>query len=400
MVLSLTEARSIAPDEVVLSAQDATSILIPSDTLLFSADFVRDGGDLVLINDDSAPIRIVGYFTQDDLPTLTVPNGAALQGHVIDVLAGPQAPFQFAQAGGGVTNPANAIGQVEEVTGDATVQRADGTTVPLQLGMKVFANDVVSTGSDSSLSLTFVDGTIFTLAASSRMVLDSLIYDPNATDNSGVFNLVEGTFVFIAGQVAKTGGFEVVTPAATMGIRGTTVVVEIRSENGQTVVEVSLDADPNGDTGEFTITGLDGTLIANVDSTDTKWVISPLDNVAEQVERTAEDLLEAEFLIQRSYSSFEQATTRVDNGGEFVEPTDSTPNQQPTDEQNNDNINTDSDTDQQFDEPPEGDEAPIDLQPEGSDGTGGDEASLGSGAQTDFTIDSPAATNTSETTSV
>lgn len=109
------------------------------------------------------------------------------------------------------------IGQVETLEGSASVQRADGTRQDLQVGMKVFRNDVVLTGEGSTASLTFSDGTIFSLAAESRMVLDELIYDPDSTSNSGAFSLVQGSFVFIAGQVAKTGGMEITTPAAHHG---------------------------------------------------------------------------------------------------------------------------------------------------------------------------------------
>ncbi len=54
------------------------------------------------------------------------------------------------------------------------------------------------------------------------MVLDELVYDPGGSDNSMLVNLVQGTFVFVAGQIAPTGEMEVQTPVATLGIRGTT----------------------------------------------------------------------------------------------------------------------------------------------------------------------------------
>lgn len=54
------------------------------------------------------------------------------------------------------------------------------------------------------------------------MLIDELIFDPNSTSNSGGSSLIEGSLVFIAGQVAKTGGMEVNTPSSTMEIRGTT----------------------------------------------------------------------------------------------------------------------------------------------------------------------------------
>ena len=47
-------------------------------------------------------------------------------------------------------------------------------------------------------------------------------YEPNSAANGALFSLVEGTFAFVAGQVAHTGeGLKINTPIATMGIRGT-----------------------------------------------------------------------------------------------------------------------------------------------------------------------------------
>jgi hypothetical protein len=63
------------------------------------------------------------------------------------------------------------------------------------------------------------------------MELNEFVYNPNSKSNSSFFSLLKGTFTFVAGKVAKTGSMKVDTPAATMGIRGTTPHVVI-SEDG------------------------------------------------------------------------------------------------------------------------------------------------------------------------
>ncbi|MGR3805224.1 FecR family protein [Marinibacterium profundimaris] len=124
------------------------------------------------------------------------------------------------------------VGQVEKISGPATVPRADGTVEPLNVGVKIFQNDVLSTGPGGTLSTTFADGTTFSLAPDSRMVINQLGYSPGGGNDTGKFDLIQGGFVFIAGQVAKTGDMDVTTPAATMGIRGTNVSTQIFLENG------------------------------------------------------------------------------------------------------------------------------------------------------------------------
>src|SRR4051794_15694394 len=59
------------------------------------------------------------------------------------------------------------------------------------------------------------------------MVLNEMIYDPNGSKNSSLLSLVAGTISFVAGETAKHGDMKVDTPVATMGIRGTAVLVEI-----------------------------------------------------------------------------------------------------------------------------------------------------------------------------
>ena len=70
--------------------------------------------------------------------------------------------------------------------------RVDGTRVQLDIGAKIYENDVLITDGGGKMSVTFADGTIFTLAANSRMVIDDLVYDPDASEgNGGAFSLVE-----------------------------------------------------------------------------------------------------------------------------------------------------------------------------------------------------------------
>jgi hypothetical protein len=45
---------------------------------------------------------------------------------------------------------------------------------------------VVQAGSDSTLGITFIDGTVFGLSSNARMVLNEMIYDPNGSNNSSL----------------------------------------------------------------------------------------------------------------------------------------------------------------------------------------------------------------------
>ena len=70
------------------------------------------------------------------------------------------------------------------------------------------------------------------LAAPSTKVMNDLTYDATSTSNTSLFTLVQGAATFVAGQVAKTGDMKVSTPVATLGIRGTAVILDISAIDG------------------------------------------------------------------------------------------------------------------------------------------------------------------------
>ena len=125
------------------------------------------------------------------------------------------------------------IGHVTKLVGTATAVR-NGVSVILNNGDNVEKGDVVQSGSDSTLGITFIDGTVFGLSSNARMVLNEMVYDPNGSNNSSLLSLVAGTITFVAGETAKHGDMKVDTPVATMGIRGTAVLfaVHFKLPNG------------------------------------------------------------------------------------------------------------------------------------------------------------------------
>ena len=156
---------------------------------------------------------------------------------------------QGTSASSPVSNPEAPIGKVMTATGDVTVEHAAAVvvlasvapTVKVTAGDLVYRGDVIQTGGDGKLDLTFADGTTFNISSNARMVLDEFVYDPNGKSNSTLFSLTKGTFNFVAGKVAQTGNMKVDTPVGTMGIRGTAPRVEI-AEDGTVTFSTLVDA--------------------------------------------------------------------------------------------------------------------------------------------------------------
>ncbi|MHC4091640.1 MAG: Ig-like domain-containing protein, partial [Planctomycetota bacterium] len=218
------------------------SVVVADAHLLFTAVFSRIGDDLLLTGEDSTVLLIKDYFALEVPPMLLSPAGAMMPPDLVTALVGPRAPGQYAQA----TAPEGAepIGQVETLTGTAQATHADGTVVQLGVGDPVFQNDVVQTGPNSNLIIGFNDDTVFSLFGNARMVLNNFVYDPDGASNSMLFNLIQGTFTFVTGQVAPTGSMRVETPVATIGIRGSTHHVAINLLDG--TVDVSTSASDPG----------------------------------------------------------------------------------------------------------------------------------------------------------
>ncbi len=216
----------------ILHESSAHSVLVPDTELLFTAQFHRAGPDLVLTGRDGQHHLIPGYFSSEHHPALVAPNGAHLSPDTVDLLAGSATPGHYAQAQ--PTAPPDAIGKIEKVVGDVTVVR-NGATVALHVGDAVFKSDVVQAGASSSCGISFPDGTVLNLVANTRMALNDYAYDANSNANGALFTLVEGTFAFVAGKVAHSGDMKIATPVATMGIRGTTGVVQEQPDTAATI---------------------------------------------------------------------------------------------------------------------------------------------------------------------
>ncbi|MCA1972165.1 MAG: FecR domain-containing protein [Caenispirillum sp.] len=216
----------------VIDGHGGEGLAIADAGLLLTGRYVRLGPDLLIRGADGQGVLITDYFTHQTAPTLAGPAGLQLDGPLVTALAGPRAPAQVAQAsvdGAQLAQGAEAIGTVTKLTGIVFAQRADGTRVQLASGDQVFQGDIIETGSDGAVGVTFVDNTEMSLGSSGRLVLDEMIYDPDSGSGESSFSLVSGAFSFVSGQIAKSGpdAMTVKTPVATIGIRGTKGVVKV-----------------------------------------------------------------------------------------------------------------------------------------------------------------------------
>ncbi|TWI71275.1 FecR family protein [Bradyrhizobium huanghuaihaiense] len=153
-------------------------------------------------------------------------------------------PTPAAEAQSATVEP---IGNVATVTGIATVIR-DKNSYPLRVRDDIYLNDVVQTSSNSTLGITFNDATTFNLSASAKITIDNYVYEDGGKQNSAIFDIGKGTVAFVAAAVAKTGDMKIATPTATLGIRGTTGVVDVpENATASTANNVNIKLYPDAD---------------------------------------------------------------------------------------------------------------------------------------------------------
>ena len=155
----------------------------------------------------------------------------------------------------------NAIGSVAAVKGGCHVVRSD-RQFTLTAGNEIFRNDLLQTGHDGALGVAFDDETTLALGANTRVTVNNFIYQDTGTGNAGLLQVARGTLTFFAGRVAKTGDMKIATPSASLGIRGTTGVINVpastTSSGAAGETRIKLYPDQDGTVGRIEIFGNDG----------------------------------------------------------------------------------------------------------------------------------------------
>jgi hypothetical protein len=107
------------------------------------------------------------------------------------------------------------VGLATDVRGLVT-----GDLRTLEVGSDVYFNETVRTDDTSRVRLRFLDETQLYIAQASEVVLDRFVYDPAQSAGDFAVSLVRGTFRFVTG-LQDSSAYEVNTPIATIGVRGT-----------------------------------------------------------------------------------------------------------------------------------------------------------------------------------
>ncbi|MEE8575368.1 MAG: FecR family protein, partial [Thermodesulfobacteriota bacterium] len=99
--------------------------------------------------------------------------------------------------------------------------------VPLEVGSVIEVGDVLRTKSESKVEITFIDDSVMRIAPRTKIRIEEYLFDGNKRE-AGVVKLFRGkarAIVSRASNGSSIGKFEVHTPTAVAGVRGTDFVV-------------------------------------------------------------------------------------------------------------------------------------------------------------------------------
>jgi hypothetical protein len=125
------------------------------------------------------------------------------------------------------------IGVVNEVKGKAFVVR-DGEQHAPEKGFKLKINDTLKTGPDAAIGVIFNDETVLSIGANSELAVNEYVFKPDQSRFSFVVKMIRGTAAYMSGLIAKISpeSARFITPSASIGIRGTKMVIQVESDKG------------------------------------------------------------------------------------------------------------------------------------------------------------------------
>jgi hypothetical protein len=124
------------------------------------------------------------------------------------------------------------IAQVKKVTGQVVILRSD-RRLPVKVGDPLFEKDIIETGPDGGIGITFVDNTVFSTGPNSQLALDEFQFDSNNFRGSMLADMRQGTLAVVSGDITRSspGAMKIKTPTAQLGVRGTTFAIQVYGDH-------------------------------------------------------------------------------------------------------------------------------------------------------------------------
>jgi hypothetical protein len=119
-------------------------------------------------------------------------------------------------------------GLVKSVEGQAFLLRGSETEAVVP-GMEIKMGDILKTGDEGAVGLIFSDDTVIAMGPRTELAVEDYLFEPVEGKLSFIAKILRGTISYLSGQIAKLSpeSVKLVTPAATIGVRGTHVLIKV-----------------------------------------------------------------------------------------------------------------------------------------------------------------------------
>jgi len=131
-------------------------------------------------------------------------------------------------------NTQSAIG-IAAMTVNLVTGTIETETKVVNVNDQIFKQEIIETNSVSSTQILFMDETVLSIGPDSRLIMDEMVYDPNSNTGKFVVTASRGLFTFITGSLASES-YEINTPTATIGVRGTKFDLFVSRKGASTVI--------------------------------------------------------------------------------------------------------------------------------------------------------------------
>ena len=111
----------------------------------------------------------------------------------------------------------------------------EADTRNIRVSDEVFQQELIETNSVSATQFLFLDETVLTIGPESQLVLDEMVFNPNASKGKVVVTALKGLFTFVSGSL-PSDSYKIRTPTATIGVRGTKFDLFVSRNGASTVV--------------------------------------------------------------------------------------------------------------------------------------------------------------------
>jgi hypothetical protein len=101
---------------------------------------------------------------------------------------------------------------------------------PAAPGYQLMVSDVLQTGKNGRIGVTFIDNSRFSVGPNSRVALSQFEFDDTTHKGSSLTTIDRGSLGVVSGQIAKENkdAMKVRTPTSLLAARGTRFVVEVK----------------------------------------------------------------------------------------------------------------------------------------------------------------------------